>query len=131
MTKWRDATLEDYAGILKCHHALEQKLGMELDLPEFTHPAILSWRVAERNGEIVQFLMIEKLLEFRTGGFDREAMEELLKEAPGIIAETKRAGIRFMHTSIPPAVEKPVARKLKKVGIHRSPNVLYVADLRD
>lgn len=117
-------------GILKCHHKLEEKLGVELDLPNFHHPAILRWRVAERNGEIVQFLMIEKLLEFRTGGFDREAMQELLKEAPGIMAETKRAGIRYMHTSIPLEVEKPVARKLKKVGIYRSPNALYVADLR-
>jgi len=130
VTTWREATLEDYAGILKCHHTLEQKMGMELDLPKFSNPAVLAWLVAERNGEIVQFVVIERLVEARMGGCDREALQELMKQAPKIMADTRRAGIRFLHMCVPPQVEKQVARKLKKVKIFKSPNSLYCADLR-
>jgi hypothetical protein len=65
------------------------------------------------------------------GGCDREAMQELLKTmAPDILRDTRAAGIRFIHVCVPPSVEKQVARKLKKLAIHRSPNSFYVADLR-
>lgn len=130
MTKWREGNLEDYIGILKCHHALEQKLGVTLDLPKFSDPAILTWLVAERDGEIVQFAVMEGLVEFRMGGCDREALQELMKDAPGILKQTQSFGPRFIHICVPPAVEKQVARKLKRVGIHKSENALYTADLR-
>lgn len=130
MTTWREGKLEDYIGILKCHHQLEQKMGVELDLPTFKHPSVLTWLVAERNGEIVQFVVLERLVEARLGGCDREALQELIKEAPGILASTKRAGVRYLHVCVPPTVEKQVARKLKKAKIFKSDNALYTADLR-
>ena len=130
MTIWRQGALEDYAGILKCHHALERKLGVELDLPNFSDPAVLTWLVAERNGEIVQFAVFERLVEFRMGGSDREAMQELIEQAPVFLQQTARAGVRYLHCPVPPEVEKQVARKLKRAGITRSPNVLYSAYLR-
>jgi hypothetical protein len=130
-TAWRSATIADYPSIQQCHHRIEEKLGEEMDLPAFAHPAILAWLVAERDGEIVQFAALERLVEFRMGGCDREAMQELLKTmGPDILRDTKAAGIRFIHICVPPTVEKQVARKLKKLKIERSPNSFYVADLR-
>jgi hypothetical protein len=128
--KWRAATAEDYPGIQQCHHSLEAELGLELDLPAFDAPAILSWLVADRAGEIVQFAALERLVEFRMAGCDREALKELMTLAPEIMRNTKAAGVRFIHVCVPPEVEKRIARKLKKVGIHRSTSVLYAADLR-
>ena len=129
--KWRAATVEDYPGIEQCHHALEAKLGEEMDLPAFAHPGILAWFVAEREGQIVQFATLEGVVEFRMGGCDREALKEFMETmAPDILTETRRKRIRFIHLPVPPSVEKQVARKLKKLSIRRSPNSLYVADLR-
>lgn len=130
-TVWRVAVAEDFPGIQRCHHALEEKLGEEMDLPAFTHPAILAWFVAERDGEIVQFSTVERLVEFRMGGEDREAMDLFLDTlAHDILRNTKAAGIRYLHVCVPPMVEKQIARKLKRLGIPRSPNALYAADLR-
>ena len=129
--KWRAATKDDYPGIERCHHALEAKLGEEMDLPAFAHPAILAWFVAEREGEIVQFSTLEGVVEFRMGGCDREALQEMLQSmGPEILANTRAMQTRFIHIPVPPSVEKQVARKLKKLKIDRSSNSFYVADLR-
>jgi hypothetical protein len=129
-TVWRQGTLEDYAGILKCHHELEDKLGQEMDLPKFSDPAVLVWMVAERDGEIVQFLTMERLVEMRMGGDDVEALQELIKQAPAVLAKTRQAGVRFLNCPVPRAMEKNIGRHLKPVGFHPEQNVVFVAILR-
>jgi hypothetical protein len=87
--------------------------------------------VAERDGEIVQFMVLERLVEMRMGGSDVEALQELIKEAPAILAATKQSGIRYLHCCVPIELADSIGRHLKEADIHRSANNLFVADLRD
>ena len=130
-TVWREATAEDYPSIVFCHRELESLAGEELDLPSFDHPAILQWLVAERGGEVVQFALIEKLVEFRMSGCDRDALKSMVHEVgPVILKRTRDAGIRYLHCCVPPKFEKNIARHLKRAHVVKSRNQLYVADLR-
>lgn len=130
MTTWREAKAADYGGIERCHRQMETRLGESLDLPRFDDPAILSWLVAERDGEIVQFGYFEKLVEFKMGGLDREAIAELIARSDSIVALTARAGVRFIHIPVPGQVAKPVGRYLGRAHFDRSPNVLFSRRLR-
>jgi hypothetical protein len=130
MTKWREATKDDYPAILKCHQETEQKVGHDLDLPPFNAPSMLIWMVAEREEKVVQFFFIERCVELRLGGSDVEALQELIKESRDILHATKAAQIRYLHCCVPEGLEEQIGRHLKKADIHRSENVLFAADLR-
>jgi hypothetical protein len=127
---WREATLDDYPGIQECHHQLEIALGKDLDLPAFDAPSILTWMVAERDGRIVQFYCLEKLIEMRLGGMDSSALRQLIKDAPSIAQLTKDAGVRYLHVCVPPEVQQRIGRHLKRANVHKSDNILFAADLR-
>ena len=100
-------------------------------MPRFECPSVMAWWVAEREGEIVQFYYLEGIVEFRMGGLDREALQEMLRqEAPRVLRESRQMKVRYLHVCVPGKVERQVARKLKRVGIEKSRNALYVADLR-
>ena len=128
---WREARVEDYPEIIFCHRDLEALAGETLDLPAFDHPAVLQWLVAERDGKIVQFAYVEKLVEMKMGGCDKEAMRSMVHTmGPQILVATRAAKIRWLHVTVPPKFVRTIARHLKRAGVPKSPNILFSADLR-
>jgi hypothetical protein len=129
-TVWREATEEDYPSIIQCHQESERRIGKELDLPSFDCPAVLAWMVAERDGEIVQFGYMEKLVEWKMGGHDRQALDGAIAMAPDVFSVTRAAGSRWLHCPVPKELVRPISRELNRAGLYESPNVLFVGDLR-
>jgi len=130
VTAWREATAEDYPAIQACHRRLEALAGQRLDLLPFDAPSALDWMIAEDDGEVVQFALLEKLIEFRMGGFHPEALQQMIALAPEIFRHSRAAGARYLHCCVPPEFERHIARKLLKAGLYKSRNALYAADLR-
>lgn len=105
----RQATTEDWPGILKCHAQIEEKLGTKLDLPELDDPAILVWEVAELDGEVISFQYQEKAIEYCMGGTDPRGTAAFKARVPTLFRGAKQIGIRFIHCAVPvecQAVEK-------------------------
>lgn len=127
----RQATPEDWPGILKCHAQVEEKVGMKMDLPTLDDPAILVFEVAECDGEITNFQYQEKAIEYCMGGTDPRGTAAFKARVPELFAGAKHIGIRFIHCAIPVECEA-VGKHLEDAGFYSTAESLryFKLDLR-
>jgi hypothetical protein len=97
----RQATPEDWPGILKCHAQIEEKVGAKMDLPGLDDPAILVFEVAELDGEVISFSYQEKAIEYCMGGTDPRGTAAFKARVPVLFRGAKQLGVRFIHCAVP------------------------------
>lgn len=127
----RQATPEDWPGILKCHAQIEEKVGTKLDLPELNDPAILVFEVAVCDGEIISFSYQEKAIEYCMGGTDPRGTAAFKARVPELFRGAKQIGIRFIHCAVPAECEA-VGKHLEDSGFYSTAESLryFKLDLR-
>lgn len=127
----RQATDEDWPAILKCHEQIEERVGMKMDLPTLSDPAILIFEVAELDGEVIGFSYQEKAIEYCMGGTDPRSTAAFKARVPELFRGAKQIGIRFIHCAVPVECEA-VEKHLEDAGFYSTAESLryFKLDLR-
>jgi hypothetical protein len=129
----RIATPADALDIGQCHQEIEALVGQELDLPTVGDPAILEYFVAEKDGQVIGALYLEKSVRMCFVGTSAEASAAFRAKTEMILASSGAAGVRFVHCSIwkdlPEA--ETISKQLAKSGFEAKPELLdHMCDLR-
>jgi hypothetical protein len=123
----------DMPAIERCHQEIEALVGQSLDLPKIDDPAILEYFVAEKDGEVIGAMYLEKSVRMCFVGVNPEATAAFRAETDFILASSKAAGVRFVHCEIwkdLPEAES-ISKQLNKSGFEPKPELLdHMCDLR-
>lgn len=123
----------DKAACKAIHAKQVEKYGKDVvgDEPELTTFPVMLSKVAERDGEIVDFMYIEAIGEFCQGGIDAEATAALRRHAPEVIQELRNKGFRILRTAIPNIVNEEVSKPLVRAGFKEQGQYdHYLLDMR-
>jgi hypothetical protein len=133
LTEVRIATPEDMPAIRDCHTQIEALVGESLDLPKVEDPAILEYFVAEKDGQVIGAMYLEKSVRMCFVGISAEASAAFRAHTDMILASSQAAGVRFVHCSIwkdlPEA--EAISKQLDKSDFKPKPELLdHMCDLR-
>jgi len=129
----RIATPEDMPSIEQCHREIEALVGEGLDLPKVDDPAILEYFVAEKDGQVIGAMYLEKSVRMCFVGTSAEATAAFRAETDFILASSRAAGVRFVHCSIWGSLPEAgsISKQLNKSGFEPKPELLdHMCDLR-
>lgn len=130
---WREATADDRPALEAIQQEMNQRLGKDYELPDLDGKSIMTAMVAEFEGQIIGMAYVEVVEELKFCTTDPRFSAVFRRDQwPGIIADSKEQGIRWIQMPVPKHADKRIAKALKhkRVGMDASESDFFIKDLR-